>query len=205
MIGQIALASIVAFTGLVASSDVRASVTYSAELKGTLYYPDPADLSVESSFPYDVVLSYATSNFITADTPVLNLQTTNPTCTDKGSAEFCDVIIFKPSVATASGPMVEVDAAFLVATDPGLFVSAFFPLGSLGTDGTLVSNIGSGRIPDVHILSDIASTSLSVVSSGSAVPEPASWALMIAGFAGLGAAALRRRVFRLSSMRMLAR
>jgi PEP-CTERM motif len=171
MIRQIALASLIVFGGLIAWGGAQAT--------------------------YDVTFFFTTSDFITADTGVVSEGLPTFTCSDRlNLAEYCTEVMFQPSVTTAGGPMVGVRAGFIIGDNPGFIATGFFPLGSLGTDGTFMTDIGSATDPnEIFQTSFTSSNSLSVVSSTSAVPEPASWTLMILGFAGLGVAA-RRRLWR---------
>lgn len=70
------------------------------------------------------------------------------------------------------------------------------------TDSTIASGLPVGfvysyglRVADGSGTSDLVRTTATVVSVAGAVPEPATWALMLLGFGGIGVAMRRRRRF----------
>jgi hypothetical protein len=183
---------VVMLAGFMCSSSAEASVTYTGELTGHLdYVPVGGPANGEGMLSYDVTFSLTTSSFITAETNFIRDFPLNFACGDSlASGLFCAQVMFNPSATTPGGPMVEVNVDFISADGGGISAAGFFPLGSLGTDGTFVTDVGSATAPnEVEPLSLTSSNSLSVANS---VPEPASWTLMLFGFAGLGLAARRR-------------
>jgi hypothetical protein len=69
-------------------------------------------------------------------------------------------------------------------SETSTYLGSFSSLGL--TAGTYVYSFGSGADADTFTVDVVASPSLTI-------PEPSTWAMMLAGFAGLGYAALRRR------------
>ena len=85
-------------------------------------------------------------------------------------------------------------AHFLTASDPRTPFAAS-GAGVTFSGGFSVNNIGGGNRPQQYAYSDFAITGVTSVlrPQGGAVPEPASWALMITGFGAAGAMLRHRR------------
>jgi len=158
------LRPLAALTALALSASASASVTYTFNTN-----PNAGN--------YGDYASFTTPDFITA--PLTNI-TSFDSCT----------VGFGPLVGGVSEPCVSIDVT-LTSGSPSLIKlngttltqSVAFAEGAFSTLGT---NYGP------LVFSTSAST-LVVVQNGAAVPEPATWAMMLLGFGGIGVVRRRRR------------
>jgi hypothetical protein len=77
-------------------------------------------------------------------------------------------------------------------TITGSQIMSMIPGGEWGSTSAFVQILGLPRYKDVSFASD-GQAAFEVQFSGTPCPEPATWALMLVGFAGLGYAARQRR------------
>jgi hypothetical protein len=88
---------------------------------------------------------------------------------------------------------VAVDSGLNLVTNPGFDLDSNTPpLDWTFTPATVGSDFFIGAGPTYGAFSDPNSANFGAIGTPSAVPEPATWAMMLLGFAGLGFAGYRR-------------
>ena len=174
---QVAMAAFaILFVGF--SSSARAADTYATYDVNATY---DTTGTVEGSFTLDTT----TNTSYLVDLKIVGVGGVN-------SGTLTDPTQFGTGVyATAAGPMVTYNDG-----DPALQVFLTYPAGggALYNGGFGSSSVGSYFSPTCG--GEICGYPLSgavTLGLGSAVPEPATWAMMLVGFGGLGAAMRTRR------------
>lgn len=124
--------------------------------------------------------SFTTSNFITQNlfVPAANLDNCTVLTPVGGSCTFSSAFFADTSTLSGSGTDTSDIIGFQVNFSQPAFVFANGAFGAFGTYQTI--EFGSNQ------------AGVLVVSQAGAIPEPASWAMMITGF-GLVGAAMRRK------------
>ncbi|UAK23445.1 PEPxxWA-CTERM sorting domain-containing protein [Sphingomonas nostoxanthinifaciens] len=135
-----------------------------------------ADASVVYSYSNPVggaSFSYTASDFITSNTAISGAATNS-----------CSVFGF-----TCTSVNFSFSGAIATISASSLFQS---PFGSLPFSDSSTFNAADLMTPGAHGSTSNIFASLTVTQMGGAVPEPASWAMMLAGF-GIAGGAMRRR------------
>jgi hypothetical protein len=136
-------------------------------------------VNVPSAVTVDTVFSVDDLNFCEV--------TSNPTY-------VCRDPVFSPSIGTGSGPADQVQFNFNtgVGGDGGSFY--YFAAGTFG----MIPAPGAAATFSSILLGDEQAATLTIFNNNDpgppGIPEPASWAMLIAGFGLVGAAARRRRL-----------
>lgn len=181
---------------------VGTSVTGDVEFPtffGTTNFFDPANTS---SFPFTVP-----AGFLNASGTTVTISATEPefgfaSSVAKVSADFTD------DQLTISNQILVVDTLGISTynftfTDPAFLGQSFAKVsdtfddkgltGSLSGDQITLTWAANGNVEPIATMSAVFHIgAASSTGSGSSVPEPSTWALMLLGFAGLGFGAYRR-------------
>ncbi len=101
--------------------------------------------------------------------------------------------------ATANNLLFDFQApGFALFQAPSIGSSAtFYCLQGQGSSSVCFDTLGAGEAVDAHnnfIFSRVVRTGFQVIASAAAVPEPATWGLMILGFGMIGAASRSRKI-----------
>ncbi len=142
---------------------------------------------VDGPAPYFYTLYGSDNGFSTGfDGPVTT------TFSAVAASDFTQSFIWKYTTDDVSGSSFD-KAGYFIGTDFFQLSTDGLPQGST-TSGVITISVAQGQTFGAYVLATDNVLGRGSISFGNAVPEPATWALMILGFGAVGGAMRRRQV-----------